>query len=183
MSIENTPTPDALGFRPVARFGIRSQLTVFGRKRVEGEDGQRICYLVNDDAASQALFNADKAVTYMWIETGADQPFYVGKASFGMKQRTSEHEGGFHGTAKERRERDERLATGNTRDVTPGFGHARRIRKLWDHDEGRRELELWVRPADYVEVFGSPVSLAAAEEERLIAMFQPPWNREHKRED
>lgn len=178
----NKPTPSSLGFRPIARFGRRAQLTSFGRRRVTGEDGNRITYLVHDDADSRALFNSSAAATYMWIEAGSQQPLYVGKASFGMKKRAAEHEGGFHGSAAQRKKRQERFMNGDERDVSAGLGHARRIRRIWDHPDGRRELELWVRPADHGEIFGSGVSLAAAEEERLIALYQPPWNREYKQE-
>lgn len=177
------PTPQSLGFRQVALFGTRSQLATVGRKSVQGQDGDRITYIVFDNEDSRALFEASGAATYMWIESGSQQPLYVGKASFGMKKRAGEHENGFHGTAAERKKREDGHTKSGKRDVTPGFGHARRIRSMWNHPEGRRDLELWVRPADYVEIFGGQISLAAAEEERLIALFQPPWNREHKREE
>lgn len=177
------PTPLELGFHPVARFVAREQLSNIGRKNVMGSCGERITFLVSDDEKSRALFDSTDAATYMWIEAGYQHPFYVGKASFGMKKRAAQHEGGFHGTAAQRAEHERRFAKGDRRDVKPGLGHARRIRQLWAAPNGRRELELWVRPSDYVEVFGGRVSLAAAEEERLIAMFKPAWNREHKSDE
>lgn len=177
---DNLISPSDLGFQCVARFGTRSELRNSGRKGIEGEAGERIAFIVFEDEQSQQLFASGAAATYMWIERDTDQPLYIGKANFGIKVRSGQHEGGFYGTSGERQKRDDRLQTGDRRDVTTGFGHARRIRKLWGDPAGRREIELWVRPSDMVDVFGSPVSLAAAEEERLIAIFQPPWNKEHK---
>ncbi|KQM98840.1 hypothetical protein [Sphingomonas sp. Leaf25] len=179
MTDNTLPTPTDLGFRRVARFGVRSDLANAGRKLVEGSDGNRIAYLVQADRDSIALFDGKGAATYMWIEAGALRPCYVGMANGGMRKRAVEHERGFHGTLKDQAEHERRRIAGDPCAATAGLGHADRIRAMWESNS-RRELELWVRPAERVEIFGAEVSLAATEEARLIALFCPPWNREHK---
>lgn len=180
MSISPVPAPAAIGFRKIARLGTRRELVHPGRRRVDGAHGDRIVYHVDADAAARALWDASEPVTYMWIIAGDARPVYVGKATYGMGHRSLQHEGGFHGTAEQRRRQEEAVAGGQGRDVAAGLAHARRIRELWTAPGGRREVELWVRPSDRTTLFGCEGSLVSTEEEILISLFQPIWNTIHR---
>ncbi len=175
MTASLLPTLAELGFLRVARFCTRAEHKDATRRRRAGDDGLRIAYLVDDSAAAAALWAGTKPVTYMWVREGESRPVYVGKATYGMAARAKQHEGGFHGTSDQRR-RQASLASDGPGGVTAGLAHARRIRKGWEDPAGRKELELWVRPADVATMFGRQGSLVSAEEEVLIELFNPPWN-------
>jgi len=157
------PSIQMLGFQKIATFGTR-----IDRNRAE-----RIAYDVNtDDPASQALWQSTAPATYMWVVAGEERPVYVGKATEGMEKRAREHGGGFYETATERQKRE---TQSSVRQPRAGLAHAERIRALW---KDKKVLELWVRPAGRLSLFQFEGSLVSVEEEILIQLFQPPWNRE-----
>ena len=157
------PSIQMLGFRMVATFGTRTD-----RNRIE-----RIAYDVNtNDPVSQMLWKSTAPATYIWVVAGEECPVYVGKATEGMEKRAREHGGGFHETATERKKREEQSIAQQPR---AGLAHAERIRALL---KDKKVLELWVRPAGRLSLFQFDGSLVSVEEEILIQIFKPAWNRE-----
>lgn len=162
MSDAPLPSIQMLGFRKIATLHTRT----------DRSGAERIAYCVDSDPACQALWKSTDPTTYMWVVADLDRPVYVGKASGGIEKRAREHGGGFHETATERQKREGQDVV---RPRRAGLAHAERIRALW---QDKKVLELWARPAGRLSLFQIEASLVSVEEEILIRLFQPSWNRE-----
>lgn len=164
-------TPTSLGFRPVAKFISMPEIN----NSECTDSSERITTFVYEDETSCNLFQQSFPGTYMWIKKGTNTPLYIGQASKGIKERAKQHVAGFYGTTKARRVRNK------SGKETAGLAHARRILEILNCRDGENELEWWVRPSDYINIFDGSVSLAPVEECRFIEMFNPPWNFSPKR--
>lgn len=96
---------------------------------------------------------------YYWLEIGnqSAQIVYVGKAGKRMKNRCSQHTGGFNGNSKSKAglRNSERICKG----IKAGYTY-----------------EVYYRKAEVQKVFEVDISMYSTEEEALIKKLDPPWN-------
>jgi len=166
------PIPASLGFRRIGRFCARGEMGDALDGAAERDTIDWIDVLPGEDESSFACWASGHPVTYLWIPAGEHGPLYIGKADKGIASGMRAHIRSFRVMAGERAH-IARAGDGGRDHAGPD--HARRIRSLWAQGI---MLELWARPAERCVLFGHGVSLAGAEEEALIALYDPEWNRQ-----
>lgn len=112
--------------------------------------------------AGSKLSRLNTPMVYIWcgIKEKKQEILYVGKAGFGVSKRLKEHEGGF-------------------KNSTTGRKNYKLLKAKFDDAYA---IEVYSKEAEFSEIFGIQTSLYSAEEEALIRLLSPLWNRASKKD-
>jgi hypothetical protein len=118
---------------------------------------------LSDEAGRVPMFVNHKLVNqepsiYIWAAPIDDQTFkvlYIGKAGYGLNKRFIQHASGF-------------------KHSVTGMKNASLITS---HITSGGKIEVFVKIADKITLFGKEVSLYSTEEEAFCEAFPPLWNR------
>lgn len=101
------------------------------------------------------------AAVYCWVvRDGGPKIRYVGKAGKGLHDRCKQHTRGFL-------------------ESKPGHKNLKHLREALQQG---CSVELWMRKPATVDLFGYDTSLHSSEEEALIAILAPAWNKAGRRQ-
>lgn len=151
----------AYQFRKLGYIGTRAEIPDPRSKR----PADSLAFIIDAAPDTLALYRSSDPALYVWLSTGQEFPWYVGKAGKGLKTRWDQWVGGFHATAAERQKFADHAK------ATTGLAMADRIRR-----QSAGSVEVWARPAGSITLLGLSGTLVSAEEEILIKLLQPQWN-------
>lgn len=108
--------------------------------------------------APERIVRSDKPMVYLWLNPISEDLYevlYVGKAGLGVTNRLRGHENGF-------------------KNSVPGQKNAREILSLITQE---KEVLVFARKAEVIEVLGRSINAYSAEEESIHDQYAPAWNR------